>query len=145
MRSYLLCCVIAVVCVAFASSSSAEDATTAQLVGTWKLVSAKYGGRQSALPTELTTLKHFAPTHFMWATYDNRGKVARGPGEARTRITATWRKSRRTGWGPTLTWSMQNVRSINARWKGKEYIRAAHCPTAEALKKYGSWSILNSC
>ncbi len=80
MRSYLLYLVVALVGSAFPAPASAEDATTSKLVGTWKLVSAKYGGQQSTLPKESTTVKHFTPTHFMWATYDGVGKVTRTAG-----------------------------------------------------------------
>jgi hypothetical protein len=45
------------------------------LVGTWKLVSAKYGENVSDLPTKMTMLKHVTPTQFMWAIYDGQGKV----------------------------------------------------------------------
>jgi hypothetical protein len=51
-----------------------------QLVGTWKLVSAKYGGNESTLPKRLTTLKHVTPTQFTWASYDKDGKVTRTAG-----------------------------------------------------------------
>ena len=50
------------------------------LVGTWKMVSAKYGGRERDLPAEMTTLKHVTPTQFMWASYDKDGKVTRTAG-----------------------------------------------------------------
>ena len=44
------------------------------------MVSARYGGQQSTLPRDSTTVKHFTPTHFMWASYDKRGKVTRTAG-----------------------------------------------------------------
>jgi hypothetical protein len=50
------------------------------LVGTWKLVSAKYGGNASDLPTRLTMVKHVTPTQFMWARYDKDGKVSAAAG-----------------------------------------------------------------
>jgi hypothetical protein len=52
----------------------------AKLVGTWKLVSAKYGGQESDLPSQGTTLKHLTPTHYAWATYDKDGQVSRTAG-----------------------------------------------------------------
>ena len=51
-----------------------------KLVGTWKLVSAKYGGNEFKFPEGNTMLKHVTPTQFMWATYDNDGKVTRAAG-----------------------------------------------------------------
>src|SRR5262245_26241063 len=51
-----------------------------KLIGTWKLVSAKYGGKESSLPQSSTTLKHVTPTQFMWASYNKDGKVTRTAG-----------------------------------------------------------------
>ena len=50
------------------------------LVGTWKLVSAKYGGQDFKFPEGETMLKHVTPAHFMWATFDKDGKVYRTAG-----------------------------------------------------------------
>src|SRR5512138_343792 len=50
------------------------------LVGTWKMVSAKYGGQESKLPEGVTTVKHVTPTQFMWASYDKDGQVTRAAG-----------------------------------------------------------------
>ena len=38
-----------------------------QLVGTWKVVSAKYGGKEVKWPEGMPTVKLVAPTQFMWA------------------------------------------------------------------------------
>jgi hypothetical protein len=51
-----------------------------RLVGTWKLVSAKYDGRDFTFPEGTTMLKHVTPTQFMWVTYDTEGKVSRAAG-----------------------------------------------------------------
>ncbi|MFL5242297.1 MAG: hypothetical protein ACJ8FY_09335 [Gemmataceae bacterium] len=51
-----------------------------KLVGTWKLVSAKYGGEEHKFPEGTTTIKHVTPTQFMWASYDQDGKVTRAAG-----------------------------------------------------------------
>ena len=50
------------------------------LVGTWKVVSAKYGGKEVKWPEGTTTVKHVTPTQFMWATYDKDGKVIQAVG-----------------------------------------------------------------
>ena len=64
-----------------AASEPKGEATTAnKLVGTWKLVSARYGGRESTLPKEATTLKHVTPIHYMWVTFDKDGQVTRTQG-----------------------------------------------------------------
>ena len=63
-----------------ASEPKGEARTANKLVGTWKLVSARYGGRESTLPKEATTLKHVTPTHYMWVTFDKDGQVTRTQG-----------------------------------------------------------------
>ncbi len=50
------------------------------LVGTWKLVSAKYGGQDFKFPEGHTMLKHVTPVHFMWATFNKDGDVYRAAG-----------------------------------------------------------------
>ena len=54
----------------------AEAKPENKLVGTWKLISAKYDGTEIKLPEGETTLKHVTTTQFMWATYDKDGKVS---------------------------------------------------------------------
>jgi hypothetical protein len=51
-----------------------------KLIGTWKLVSAKYAGKESKVPEGFTTLKHITPAQMMWLTYDKDGKVIRAAG-----------------------------------------------------------------
>jgi hypothetical protein len=79
-------CFAAIVALAAtAASTRAEEPKGAaksdnKLVGTWKLVSAKYGGEEYKFPEGDTMLKHVTPTQFMWATYDKDGKVTRAAG-----------------------------------------------------------------
>ena len=64
---------IAVLAATAANGQSAESKAPASgdgLVGTWKLVSATYGGQISELPDTITTVKHVTPTQFMWVSYD---------------------------------------------------------------------------
>ena len=51
-----------------------------KLLGTWKVISAKYGGQESKFEEGVTTVKHVTATQFMWATYDKDGKVTRAAG-----------------------------------------------------------------
>lgn len=55
-----------------------------KLIGTWKLVSAKYGGQESEVSKEATTIKHVTPSQFMWASYDKDGTMTRAAGGAYT-------------------------------------------------------------
>ena|SRR5437868_4537453 len=80
MPRHLSWFVIAVVLWAVASPIAGQDGATKTLVGTWRLVSAKYGGQKSTLPNDATTLKYFTPTHYVWMSYTKNGKVARMAG-----------------------------------------------------------------
>lgn len=55
-----------------------------KLIGTWKMSSAKYGGKEFKFAEGSTTVKHITPTQFMWATYDKDGKVTRTAGGSYT-------------------------------------------------------------
>jgi hypothetical protein len=75
---------IIAIAVTAATAWSAEPKGDAKsdnkLVGTWKLVSAKYGGEEFNLPEGVTMLKHVTPTQFMWVSYDKDGTVTRAAG-----------------------------------------------------------------
>jgi len=83
MRQFTMTVLLTLVAaVAFTSARSAADEpkkaeakSENKLVGTWKLVSAKYGGKEITFHEGATTLKHVTPTQFMWAFYDKDGKV----------------------------------------------------------------------
>jgi hypothetical protein len=62
-------------CSAADEPEKAEAKPDNELVGTWKLVSAKYNGQENKLPEGITMLKHITPVQFMWAIYDKDGKV----------------------------------------------------------------------
>jgi hypothetical protein len=71
-----------VVVVGFASTGSTDDKqkkseakTENKLVGTWKLVSAKEGGKEVKLPEGSTYVRHVTSAHFMWVVYDKDGKL----------------------------------------------------------------------
>jgi len=64
--------------------AKADAKSENKLVGTWKMVSAKYGGEEFKFEEGHTTVKHVTPTQFMWATYDKDGKVTRTAGGSYT-------------------------------------------------------------
>ncbi|MCI0705616.1 MAG: hypothetical protein L0241_31535 [Planctomycetia bacterium] len=85
MKSATLCLAVVVALAVPAASARAEEPkkdakTDNKLVGTWKLVSAKYGGKEFKFPEGTTMLKHITPAQFMWVTYDKDGKVTRAAG-----------------------------------------------------------------
>jgi hypothetical protein len=65
---------------ALAEESKEKVDPQLRLVGTWKMVSAKYGGQEVKFPEGMTHMKHVTPTHFMWATFDKDGAVNRSAG-----------------------------------------------------------------
>jgi hypothetical protein len=71
---------IAATTAVLADDPKAEGKSENKLVGTWKLVSAKYGGMEFKFPEGTTMVKHVTPTQFMWATYDKDGNVSRAAG-----------------------------------------------------------------
>jgi hypothetical protein len=50
--------------------ASAEN----KLVGTWKQVKAKFGGKEATFPEGNTQLKHITSTHFTFVDFDKDGK-----------------------------------------------------------------------
>lgn len=79
-----VCLALFVLAGSIPTASSAEAKSEAKsenkLVGTWKLVSAKYGGEEYKFDEGTTTLKHVTPSQFMWASYDKDGKLTRAAG-----------------------------------------------------------------
>jgi hypothetical protein len=79
-------CLAVIIALAVTAATARPDEPKAdaksqhKLVGTWKLLSAKYGGQESKFPEGVTTVKHVTPTQFMWATYDKDGTVTRAAG-----------------------------------------------------------------
>src|SRR6516164_47632 len=76
---------VVIVALAVPASLRAEEPKGAakpeqKLVGTWKLVSAKYGGNEFKFPEGTTMIKHVTPAQFMWVTYDKDGKVTQAAG-----------------------------------------------------------------
>ena len=60
---------------AVAEKPKSDVKSSNKLVGTWKLISAKYGETEQKFPEGVTMVKHVTPTQFMWAIYGEDGKV----------------------------------------------------------------------
>src|SRR5215510_11433108 len=52
----------------------AEAKTENKLVGTWKQVKARFGGKEAKFPEGNTQLKHITATHFTFVDFDKDGK-----------------------------------------------------------------------
>jgi hypothetical protein len=76
-----------------------EKSLSLQLIGTWKIVSGKYGGREGG-PGEGTTLKHITPAHFMVVSYNTKtGEVTRAFGGTHVVDGAHYKETPRYGFG----------------------------------------------
>lgn len=58
-----------------AMEQGAKQGAEQKPIGTWKLVSAKYGDQEQDLAKLGTTLKHVTPIGFVWLSYDTQTKV----------------------------------------------------------------------
>src|SRR5262245_18673522 len=84
MRTFCLAASVALVVFFLSSPAFGDEKAESKLIGTWKLVSAKYGGKENALPTAMTTIKHITPAQMMWLTYGADGIVTRAGGGSYT-------------------------------------------------------------
>jgi hypothetical protein len=62
--------------VAFSAVEQEEKQNPKQLLGTWRMVSAKYNGQEANFPATETMVKHVTPEQFTWVVYDRRGRVS---------------------------------------------------------------------
>src|SRR5262249_52783651 len=88
--------------VARAEEPKAEGKSGNPLVGTWKLASAKYGGREVKVPQGATHIKQVTPTQFMWATHDKDGKATRGAGGGEQHQGEVYEEARAYGIGASF-------------------------------------------
>lgn len=82
MRQIVLAVLVSLVAVTAVTSrrSTAEDPkakprTENKLVGTWKQVTGKFGGKEFEIPAGRTQLKHVTPTQFIFVDFDKDGQV----------------------------------------------------------------------
>lgn len=78
LRSHLAPLALLVAC---AAPVAADDPPKPEaLIGTWKLVSGKYGDQEVTPPPGIGMLKHVTPTQFMWLTHGEDGTISRAGG-----------------------------------------------------------------
>jgi hypothetical protein len=61
-------------------SNKVEARTENKLIGTWKMVKAKFDGKEFKIPEGATQFKHITPTQYMFVDFDKDGNIfdARG-------------------------------------------------------------------
>lgn len=92
-----------------------------KLVGTWKLVSAKYGGQEFKFPEGTTHIKHVTPTQFMWATYDENGRVMRAAGGRYTLADDVYEETPEYGISQDFDLIKGKVQSFKCRVEGNKW------------------------
>jgi hypothetical protein len=118
--------------------SKKEKSTADALIGTWKLVSARYGGRDFKFPEGTTMLKHVTPTQFLWVTYDQDGKVFRSAGGYYTLKGTNMRRPLSTAQAATSKDSREKRTPSRQRSKATNGIKMALLAAARPLTRYGS-------
>jgi hypothetical protein len=91
------------------------------LVGTWKLLSGKYGGQDFKFPDGTTMLKHVTPTQFMWATYDKDGKVFRAAGGSYTLKGETYEETPEYGFSDDFEAIKGKTHAFKAKVEGTKW------------------------
>jgi hypothetical protein len=128
MRHVQFIALALVVAVVFASAHASADEpakkeTKAEnkLVGTWKLVSAKYGGEERTLPEGATMLKHITPTQFMWVSYDKDGTAYRAAGGPYTLKDNQYEEMPEYGFSPDFEIIKGKTHSFKAKIEGNKW------------------------
>jgi hypothetical protein len=107
-------------------TAAGDDAKTEEkpphkLVGTWKLVSAKYNGEEFQFPQNLTILKHVTPTQWMVVIYNQDGVVTRATGGHYTIKDDVYEETPEYGIGPALDLLKGKVQSFTWKVDGNKW------------------------
>jgi hypothetical protein len=121
MRIRLINLVAGIVFLIGLPPSAQADEPKHQLIGTWKLVSAKYGGKEYKFPEGSTTIKHITPTQFMWATYDAEGTVTRTAGGKYALKGEDYEETSQYGHNAGLDFKKDNVHTFKCKIAGKTW------------------------
>ena len=97
------------------AARSADAKFDNKLLGTWKLVSAKYGGEEANFGQGVTSLKHVTTSQFMWVSYDKDGKVTRTAGGDYTLTGDVYEETPRYGIGGSF--DMIKGKPQTFKWK----------------------------
>jgi hypothetical protein len=103
--------------------SAAEPKANSEnkLVGTWKLLSAKYGGEEHKFGEGITTIKHVTPAQFMWASYDKDGKLTRSAGGDYTLKGTAYEETPRYGMSADFDIIKGKVQAFTCKVEGNKW------------------------
>jgi hypothetical protein len=91
-------------------------------IGTWKLLSAKYGDDAVDVAKLGVTLKHITPTSFMWLSYDPETKeVSRTSGGTYTLKGDQYEETPRYGLGGDAALTRDKVQSFTLKIDGDKW------------------------
>jgi hypothetical protein len=137
MRSHSIHALVVVALLALPAATGRPDdpkpAADNKLLGTWKLVSAKYGGREYKYPEGSMTLKHVTPTQFMWATYDKDGRVTRTSGGGYTLKGEVYEEVPRYGLGSDFLIIKGKAQAFRWKVEGNKWFHTGQLSNAQTV------------
>jgi len=105
-----------------ALAQTGKSAGENRLLGTWKLVSARYGGENFDVTSLGTTLKHITPDNFIWVSYDPATKlITRAEGGSYTFKGERYEETPRYGLGGAFETTGKKPQSFNVKLDGEKW------------------------
>jgi hypothetical protein len=105
-----------------AADDGNKDDTAQKLIGTWKLLTAKYGDDVVDVERLGVTLKHITPTSFMLLSYDPQTKViSRTSGGSYTLQGDRYEETPRYGLGEDSALTRDKVQSFTVKIDGDKW------------------------
>jgi hypothetical protein len=110
-----------------------------KLVGTWRVASAKYGGREVKWPEGTTTVKHVTPAQFTWVTYDKDGKVIQAVGGSYTLKGEEYAETPEYGVGAAFEQIKGKTIAFKCRVEGNKWHHTGRTGSGQALEEVWEW------
>ena len=135
MKSSPLCLAV-IAGLAVAAPAGADDPKGGhKLVGTWKVASAKYGGKEVRWPEGTTTVKHVTPAQFMWAAYDKDGKVLQAVGGSYTLKGEDYAETPEYGMGPVFERVKGKTLAFKCKVEGNKWYHTGQTGGGQTLEE----------
>jgi hypothetical protein len=137
MVKFSLQCLATIIALAAATAAVRADDAKGEnpLVGTWKIVSGKYGGVESPRPAVVTTVKHITPTHYMWVTYDKDGQVTRTGGGPYKFKDGVMESTPEYGFGSDFQTIKGQRQSYKCKVEGNKWYQTGTLSTGQTLEE----------
>jgi hypothetical protein len=134
-------CVAVVVGVVVAAAAARADDRKAeakgadQLVGTWKLVSAKFGGKEWKAREGATKIKHVTPAQFLWVDYDKDGQITSSMGGPYTVKGDKYEETPEYGVGPIVRAYKGKLQSFTWKVEGDKWHHTGKLSSGLAIEE----------